>query len=158
MKHITLDIETTGLNVFKDKIIIIGLKENDNPAYILRNFCSLPGLLSDTTIIGHNTSFDLKFLIYNGLISTDVLNTVNIIDTKILSFYNNPHESHKLDDVAKKYLNKQKTLNLKELCGKGKHKISVSDIDRAILEDYCKNDVELAWELYQYFKLIKLHD
>lgn len=147
--YLVIDIETTGLDVFKDRILCVGVKYNDEPArcYTDREeFRIYVGtIFNPVSIIGHNITFDVKFLMRSGYLEAD---NCQYVDTKILAFYNNPHESHKLDDLAKKYLGKQKLTTVKELLGKGKNKIRMEDVDKELLQEYCKTDVDLTWELF----------
>lgn len=63
---IFLDLETSGLDAWRDKIYICGLLDEDNVYTAVREPEKLKYLLSNTyinhDIVGHRTDFDIKFL------------------------------------------------------------------------------------------------
>lgn len=66
-QKVFLDIETTGVELFEDHIMMIGFSTNDSPVYILdeispENIKKLFDLLTEASwVIGHNFQFDLAF-------------------------------------------------------------------------------------------------
>ena len=71
--EVCLDLETTGLSVYKDKILLVSLY---NPKYdwvLVVDTQSIPITFLNginwkkITMVAHNTQFDAKFLLYNGV-------------------------------------------------------------------------------------------
>lgn len=82
MKEIFLDIETTGLNVFTDKVTLIQILQ-DNKIRLIQNLTpekikEIKTLVESNLVIIHNAKFDLKFLKYHYGIEC-----LNIFDTHI---------------------------------------------------------------------------
>ena len=82
MNIIFFDTETTGLDVFKDKITLIQIKQGDKirlvKTFMEAKISEIRDLLENNLIVGHNLKFDLKFLKHQFNI-----NPVNIFDTWI---------------------------------------------------------------------------
>ena len=154
---IFLDIETTGLNPFKDTIRCIAYQINDGPIYCftpddddeLNNFKAYLQNLDSLYIGGHNIGFDIKFLFQAGIIKKI---PSLYIDTKLLYHSTNPHESLKLKDLAEKYLGVQ-PIRYKDLLktgqGSKKKKLKPSEIPMDELMEYCKSDVIFSRQLYE---------
>lgn len=149
MKTLTIDVETTGLDVFKCDILCVGFKIDDLPAECLMwsDFIASEKryLFDDKMIlkVGHNIGFDIKFLQMAGVEVSGKL-----YDTRLLMHYINPHESHKLKDLAIKDLGKKEVIRLGDILGSGRHKKAMHQVDNRLLTDYCKQDVEITYELY----------
>jgi DNA polymerase-1 len=69
-----LDTETTGLDPFMDRLRLVQLAVPDGPVYLIDCFAADPRLLAPLfaapngpTLVGHNLTFDLRFLIQAGL-------------------------------------------------------------------------------------------
>ena len=156
---IFLDIETTGLNPFKDTIRCIAWQFNDEPVECVEftDTKSVQEFINDVHddygeplyIGGHNIGFDIKFLFQAGIIKKI---PSLYIDTKLLYHSTNPHESLKLKDLAEKYLGVQ-PIRYKDLLktgqGSKKKKLSPSEIPMDELMEYCKADVSYSYELYK---------
>lgn len=161
---ITFDVETTGLNPEKDKIVCLGYKINEEPTKVL--FDKIPQELVkifgsyEYLKIGHNLPFDISFLKKSG---------VNIVgpyyDTYIAYANKYPFKSHRLKDILKNEMG-WKTVELEDICWKEvevrkvskrgkviirkkKVKINTSEVDRNVLESYNKQDVNGTYELYK---------
>lgn len=84
---VAFDIETTGLDAWRDKITIRGLFDGKTYS-CLRHPSQLRNLLStvykDHDIVGHRTDFDIKFVLVQNEIGDDVLEGRTIHDTRIL--------------------------------------------------------------------------
>ena len=138
------DLETTGLDRKNDRIIIGGFKVDDQEIWTeyptfsqkVREILANP----DVVKVGHNFLFDCAFLEKAGY-------TVRgeIRDTRVLAFGKWPYDKLKLKHLGKTILG-QEVLELKSLKGRGK---KVEDISKPILEGYCKQDVQLTFDLYQ---------
>ena len=153
-----LDIETTGLDVKKDRILCVGVKLNEQEVQVFTDkeafkewvvykvFNSSPKRVGDSiTWGGHNVSFDAKFL--NTLWGVGLPDSY--IDTKLIAHSRNPHESHRLKDLAKTYLKEEGVIRLQDLQGKGKKKLKLEEVDTELLKEYCKQDVELCYRLWK---------
>lgn len=115
MKKCVLDIETEGLEPWKDKLICIGCRDTDSPKTIvffdeneevlLKRFLAYYVRWGFQEVIGFNVSFDLRFLfakclryklpapkLFNSFF-TDVMDNVRAV--KKMYSYNKPG---KLDD------------------------------------------------------------
>ncbi len=106
-----IDTETTGLNVFKDRIRTIQIAIPNAPVYIFDNkdigldiVPLLRQVLNNTSIkIFHNAKFDLKFLANMGIFIED-----NIFDTMLAEYVimsGSSYSGFKLSDIANKYTN-----------------------------------------------------
>lgn len=168
MNTLVIDIETTGLDPETDKIVCIGYKYNNEEFKCL--FEKVPNevinLMESSQIlkIGHNLSFDCKFLRKNG---------INVcgpyFDTMIACRHSNPfRDSLKLKDILQQEFNIKPVL-LKDLLWKEieiektnkkgkirkikkKVKISVSELNKEILFNYNKQDVEGTYQLFLKYK------
>ncbi len=84
---IALDIETSGLDPWRDQVYMCGLWDGES-YYCLRGGVDLRVHLSELypgyDIVGHNTQFDIKFLQVQGWLSEEDLQGRTIHDTKII--------------------------------------------------------------------------
>lgn len=68
MSPVSLDIECTGLDIFKDKIITVQLKIGDD-IYIVDvrkvDIAQFLNSIKNIPVILHNAKFDLKFIKFN---------------------------------------------------------------------------------------------
>lgn len=84
---VALDIETTGLDAWRDKITIRGLYDGKQytacrSEYQLRNL--LQTVYKDYDIVGHRTDFDIKFVLVQNEITESDLGGRTIHDTRII--------------------------------------------------------------------------
>jgi len=84
---LAFDIETTGLDAWRDKITIRGIYDGKS-YHCLRSPEQLRNLLctvyKDYDIVGHRTDFDIKYILVQNEISEDVLKGRIIHDTRII--------------------------------------------------------------------------
>lgn len=100
---VAIDLETTGLDVFNDKILDIFLTDKED------NYINLSGdvayrlqeLPKTTTLVFHNFKYDLNILYRNGV----DLRSYTIIDTMLLHHLIDENKSHALSDIIKEYYN-----------------------------------------------------
>lgn len=108
--EIGFDIETSGLNVFEEEILLIQMNINDkiytiNPGTIEKRIITYAlQLIEDREllVIGHNIKFDMKFIYHNyGVIFTHVFDTML---AEMLSYIGAGSFFVSLQSLAKKYL------------------------------------------------------
>lgn len=120
LTEIGLDIETTGLDVFQDRILLIqiatgkevltfnvGLTPNRVIKYLLE-------LIEDRKllVISHNSKFDIKFLYHNyGVLLTNVFDTML---AEILAYIGAGPIYVSLQTLAKKYLHIELNKDIRE--------------------------------------------
>lgn len=108
--EIGLDTETSGLNVFSDRLLLIQISVKDRVFTInegtadRRKVEYVLKLIKDRNllVIGHNLKFDLKFIYHNyGIIFTNVFDTML---AEILAYAGVIYPYISLQALAKKYL------------------------------------------------------
>ncbi len=106
----------------------------------------LKSIFTDKKIkkIGHNMKFDVEVMESNGLEVAGIY-----FDTMIASYLLNPGtRQHNLDAVTFNYLNYQK-ISKDDLLGKGRNKISFSQVPTERLALYSGEDADFTFRLYQ---------
>jgi DNA polymerase-1 len=100
--EVSLDIETTGLNPFTDTVSSAALAISPSSALIFTPQ-ALPALvgLGTTSLILHNSKFDLRFLYRAGI----NLLSAKVIDTILLHHLIDENQEHSLDYLVKQYFN-----------------------------------------------------
>ncbi len=134
MVYIALDIETTGLNWRKDKILFVGsFPESD---------MHFPDELQ---CIWHNGSFDLKFLKQNGITKAKIDHDTYLLASLL------PHDKRGLLDLIKHYnLASPEDLAFMEEAKKQRNNMSEMNSER--LKKYCLLDCQYTLRLYHKFK------
>lgn len=102
-KVVTADVETTGLNPFKDKVLTVAFSVNGGPVEVqdVSSTPVRPPWAADEPIIfrGHNVKFDALFLSRLAPFKVESFD-----DTRVLAYLNYPEESHGLKPLAKSKL------------------------------------------------------
>lgn len=84
---LSIDIETTGLDPWRDEILMCGLWDGES-YYCLRHGVDLRVHLSDVypdyDLLGHKTDFDIKFLKVKGWLTDEDLKGRTIHDSRIM--------------------------------------------------------------------------
>lgn len=138
---IALDIETTGLNPHKDKILSYAVSIDGESAYQHTNLHLLGELPQNSTIVLHNAKFDMHFLYRAGI----DLRPHKIMDTMLLHHLIDENAPHALDSIVQfKYKD-----NYKEVFW-GKYKKFEEAPEHEALE-YAGKDVIYTWLLYHSF-------
>ena len=120
----------------------------------------LQEIVDTCTIVFHNSSFDVPVLTNWGI----DFSKVDIHDTLIIANLLDENVRHGLKVLSKRYLG-YTMIELKEIVGTGKNRISVADADKRILK-YAADDAMQTLKLYEYLyprllqdkKLFKLYN
>ncbi len=96
--------------------------------------------------VGQNIKFDVIFLQQEGIHTKGIH-----FDTMVASFLIDPATPHNLDDLAEIYLGYTK-IKLEDLMGKGKKKLTMSDIPVDKLGTYSCEDADITFRLYKLFE------
>lgn len=141
-KYVVVDIETTGLDRFKDTINYIGFYHPENDYYYIMTEWDEEKVIELTkgrkTIL-QNGKFDVNFIRekHGYIMHID-------IDTLLMAYLtvSNIRESFSLKKLAMKYVGAPDwDVALEEKTGTGK-----------ATEEYLKGDLKWTWELYKYFR------
>lgn len=149
MKLYALDIETTGLDRFKDKILGVGLWSPADSYWFtdLARFDSWLRTNPDAVFIAHRGAFDFNFLKHNEL---DLYGRW-VLDSRALASILTP-----LPVIAKGQKNALGLENLAiTLLGEQAYKLNRTDMSSYSEEEvkaYCLKDCELTYKLYEYFE------
>ena len=157
-KEICFDTETTGLNVFNDKLLGIAISSKDSEGYYLsvtddehgkEIVNKLQPVFNNKSIvkIGHNLKFDMHILRKYGATFEGP-----VFDTMIAHYLLKPDGRHKLDDVVLEELN-YKMIPIEELIGKkGKGQLNMGSISIDKVTDYACEDSDYTFRLYKKLK------
>ena len=144
-----VDIETTGFNRHKDKIICLGIAWAKNKTVIFpREYINLLINLfeqTDKTFVWHNGKFDSEFLHHAGI-------EARVDQDTMLMHYtlNEIKGTHDLEQLATSELGAAPYEHkLKPYLGKGKN---YSHIPRKVLYEYLAKDCDYTRQLYFVFK------
>ena len=137
-KIVGVDIETTGLDCFKDRIRLIAVY-GDDFSYVGDKLQEVEDILSDSTVLKvfHNAIFDVSFLKVAGIEVKNYSDT--IVMAKIIS---NSAVFDSLEYLAKKYLNLELD---KELQHSGNWQAELTQEHH----DYCLKDAEVTLKLFR---------
>lgn len=148
------DTETTGLNMFTDKLIGIAISSKESEGYYLplndesyarQAVDILQKLFSNDKLVkvGHNLKFDMQFLARYGASFKGPY-----FDTMVAHYLLKPDGRHKLDTVVLEEFN-YKMIAIEELIGKkGKLQLKMDTIDLNVVKDYACEDSDYTLRLY----------
>ena len=156
---IALDLETTGLNVFSDRIVGMGFSINPNEAFYLplsHNqglnldpsgvFPLLKPILEGNRIICHNIKFDFKFLLREGI------DLAIFSDTMLLSHLDDVNQSLSLKALASRYLGVTMTCFEDLFFRRKKSTIpNIADLSPEDVYLYACADADMCLRLYNLF-------
>lgn len=153
-KYATIDIETTGLNRYKDKVTFIGIglaEDLDTPLakILVYNAAKKDDLRKFTNVINHIRKAKAKVVLQNGKFDTLFLEHKYEVkipiseDVMLLGTAFDLSAEHGLKKMAQAYL------GVPDWDIKKKDKLG-GDAD--IVVPYLKLDVKYTWELFQYFQ------
>ncbi|MDD5363310.1 MAG: DNA polymerase I [Ignavibacteria bacterium] len=172
---ISFDTETTGLNPIEAKLVGISLASQEHQAFYIPVYGEyekklaaegelfsthketepkglevnivvekIKPLLESKKVMktGQNLKYDYMIMKNYGVEIQNIY-----FDTMIGSFILNPEGRHNMDDLAEKWL-KYKTIHIDELIGKGKHEISMADVDIDKITEYAAEDADITLQLH----------
>jgi DNA polymerase I len=157
-----LDTETTSLNPLQAQLV--GLSFSTEPgvaAYVplQHNYPGAPEQLPQDQVleklrpwlenpqaakVGQNIKYDLHVLQNCGVTVRGYQH-----DTLLQSYVLEAHQPHGLESLAQRHLGR-KGLGYEELCGKGAHQISFTQVDVERATQYAGEDSEMTLQLHQY--------
>jgi len=148
------DTETTGLDPFADELIGISFSITLHEAYyvpvsqkfddVQEELSVFKSLFENESIIktGHNLKFDMQFLRSYGI---EVKGT--LFDTMIAHYLLQPDMSHKMDNMARAYLN-YSPIPIEDLIGnKGPAQRSMRQVEIEKLTEYAAEDADITLQL-----------
>ncbi len=157
-KLVSVDFESSGLDVFNDKIIGIAFSYKDNEAFYLdisgRTKIDIDKCLSkvfklfekkDIAIVGHNLKYEYQMLKTIGKSFANIH-----FDTMIAAYLLASHKyKFSLSDLADEYLSYKMT-NYADITDKGK--LTLLDVDIRTVVDYACEDADITFRLYKKFE------
>jgi DNA polymerase-1 len=154
------DLETTGLNVFTDKIVGISFSVEVKSAFYLplrhQDTKGLEGaleklrplFLSDKLKIGHNLKFDIEVLKNHGFEVAEPY-----FDTMVAAYLLDPVSGkYSLKHLAKQFLGRE-MIKLMELIGEDAKYEDFSKVPIDIATDYAGSDADATMGLFEIFRL-----
>ncbi len=155
-KIFALDTETTGLDIFQEKILGLSLAWTSGTAYFIslteekfkqQVLKDIKPILEDDKIqkIGHNIKFDFKVLKLLGIETKGLY-----FDTMIAAYLINPNRGLRLEELSFSYLGYRK-LKLNDLVSEAEQKktIVTANIPLDKLGWYAAEDADITLRLYQ---------
>ena len=147
------DTETTGLDLYNDKLLGLSFSWKESEAYYvpvnetnkIEILNALKPILENPNIrkIGQNMKFDLMVLALNGIELKGEL-----CDCMIAHYLLQPELKHGMDYLAEVYLGYQ-TIHYEELVGgKGKKKLTLQDVPLEKVCDYAAEDADITLKLW----------
>lgn len=147
------DTETTGLDIYNDKLLGLSFSWKESEAYYLpvseankeEVLNSLKPIFENpnTKKIGQNMKFDLMVLAVNGIALKGEL-----CDCMIAHYLLQPELKHGMDYLAEVYLGYQ-TIHYEDLVGgKGKKQLTLEQVDIEKVCDYAAEDADITLRLW----------
>ncbi|MBD3272108.1 MAG: DNA polymerase I, partial [Elusimicrobia bacterium] len=153
---VALDVETTGLDPRKARLVGISVSVKPGEAWFLdlrdlsgEHIERFTGVISDPSVkvIGHNMKFDYLMLKNSGITLPNLY-----FDTMIASYLLDPSRSnHRLKSLALEMFSFSMR-EFSDLVGKGKNMKKIEDIDPDELAAYACADADATFRLYEVFK------
>lgn len=148
------DTETTGLDIYNDKLLGLSFSWKEYEAYYLpvseankeEVLNSLKPIFENpnTKKIGQNMKFDLMVLAVNGIALKGEL-----CDCMIAHYLLQPELKHGMDYLAEVYLGYQ-TIHYEDLVGgKGKKQLTLQEVPLEKVCDYAAEDADITFRLWK---------
>ena len=158
---ISVDLETTSLNVKEACIVGIALSIKENEGWFIsipentQNICEyLKDLIpifenENITKLGQNIKYDISVLRWNGIKIKGP-----IIDTMIAHYLIDPDQRHNLDAMSEAILN-YKPIHITSLIGNKKNEqISMREVNLKDLTNYATEDADITLQIWNKLKYI----
>ena len=158
---ISLDLQTTSLNVKEARILGIALSIKENEGWFIsipentENICVyLKDLIpifenENITKLGQNIKYDISVLRWNGIKIKG-----HIIDTMIAHYLIDPDQRHNLDAMSEAILN-YKPIHISSLIGNKKNEqISMREVNLKDLTNYATEDADITLQIWNKLKHI----
>ena len=158
---ISVDLETTSLNVKEACIVGIALSIKENEGWFIsipentENICVyLKDLIpifenENITKLGQNIKYDISVLRWNGIKIKGP-----IIDTMIAHYLIDPDQRHNLDAMSEAILN-YKPIHISSLIGNKKNEqISMREVNLKELTNYATEDADITLQIWNKLKYI----
>ena len=158
---ISVDLETTSLNVKEACIVGIALSIKENEGWFIsipentENICEyLKDLIpifenENITKLGQNIKYDISVLRWNGIKIKGP-----IIDTMIAHYLIDPDQRHNLDAMSEAILN-YKPIHITSLIGNKKNEqISMREVNLKDLTNYATEDADITLQIWNKLKYI----
>ena len=153
-KEFCFDTETTGLDLYNDKLLGLSFSWKEHEAYYVPvnegNKAEVLNALKpifenqNTRKIGQNMKFDLMVLHLNNIELKGEL-----CDCMIAHYLLQPELKHGMDYLAEVYLNYQ-TIHYEDLVGsKGKKQLTLEQISLDKVCDYAAEDADITFQLWK---------
>ena len=152
-KEFCFDTETTGFDLFRDRIVGLSLAVRPNeawyvpfdPATTAEYAEVIRPLFTDESIakIGQNIKFDLMVL---RRIGVEVAG--RLYDTMILDYLIDPESRHNMDTLAMRYLN-YRPVSITTLIGKGTRQLTMDRVPLDRIAEYAAEDADVTLRLKQ---------
>ncbi|MDE6508156.1 MAG: DNA polymerase I [Alistipes sp.] len=147
------DTETTGLDVFNDRIVGLSLAVRPHEAWYVpfreetaaELAAIVKPLFEDERIdkIGQNMKFDIMVLRQSGIAVRG-----RKFDTMILHYLLDPESRHNMNALAERYLN-YKPIEIETLIGKGSRQLTMDLVNVERVKEYAAEDADITFQLKQ---------
>jgi DNA polymerase I-like protein with 3'-5' exonuclease and polymerase domains len=151
--YTVIDIETTGGNPFKDRLLCVGIGRKVYPPAegraMARMLMSRPG----ATIVAHS-NFDCRFLMLDG---AKLAEGVHFHDSKVMAWLLDATQELRLDALAAKYLGHVPPKPIRQVKGRVMFEakgglMPIEDVPWEEMEAYNLSDIEVEADLYEYLR------
>ncbi len=145
------DTETTGLDIFNDRIVGLSLATEPHKAwYVAFNPTNsdeftaiLKPLFEDEKIakVGQNIKFDMMVLSRLGIGVRG-----RLFDTMILHYLLDPESRHNMNALAERYLN-YRPIEIETLIGRGQKQLTMDAVGVERVKEYAAEDADITLQL-----------
>jgi len=160
------DTETTGLDIFTDRIVGLSLAVRAHEAWYIpfkeENTAELAALVKPLfenekiDKIGQNVKFDLMVLRRLGIAVRG-----RKFDTMILHYLLDPESRHNMNALSERYLN-YRPIEIETLIGKGSKQLTMDLVNVERVKEYAAEDADVTYQLkqklYPMVEELGLHD
>jgi len=156
------DTETTGLNPVEAKLVGLSFSVESGVGWYVPVRAAVGKVIAEDQVVerlkplfenpairkvGHNLKYDLLVLKQLGIEPKGVL-----FDTMIASFLLEPmRRSHGMDALVQGIL-EHEMIPISDLIGKGKHQITMDQLDTERVGEYAAEDADFTWRLFEHFE------